>query len=105
MADEKTLVVVKAVRAGSKKRAFPQTFDLAINLKLFDPKKPENKLNEIFALPHGRGKDAKVVIFSDTIKSDDAQVFGGAEIDKLAANKRELRNVTGGADFFCPSRS
>lgn len=100
MANEKTLEAVKAARAGSKKRAFPQTFDLAINLKLFDPKKPENKLNEIFALPNGRGKDAEVVIFSDTIKSQDAKVYGGADIEKLAANKRELRNVTGSADFF-----
>jgi large subunit ribosomal protein L1 len=100
MANEKTLEAAKAVRAGSKKRAFPQTFDLAINLKLFDPKKPENKLNEIFALPHGRGKDAEIVIFSDTIKSADAKVYSGADIEKLAADKRELKNMTGNTDFF-----
>lgn len=100
MANEKTLEAVKAARAASKKRAFPQTFDIAINLKLFDPKKPENKLNEIFALPGGRGKDARIVIFSDTIKSDDARVYSGADIEKLAANKRELKNMTGETDFF-----
>jgi len=100
MANEKTLEAVKAARANSKKRAFPQTFDLAINLKLFDAKKPENKLNEIFPLPHGRGKDAKIAIFSDSIKSEDAQVYGAADIEKLAADKRALRNVTGGTDFF-----
>jgi large subunit ribosomal protein L1 len=100
MANEKTLEVVKAARANSKKRAFPQTFDIAINLKLFDTKKPENRLNEIFALPNGRGKDAKIVIFSDTIKSDDAQVYSGADIERLAASKRELKNMTGDTDFF-----
>jgi len=100
MANEKTLEVVKAARTASKKRAFPQTFDIAINLKLWDAKKPENKLNEIFPLPHGRGNDAKIVIFSDTIKSEDAKVYGGTDIERLAANKRELKNMTGDTDFF-----
>ncbi|MFH1623013.1 MAG: 50S ribosomal protein L1 [Candidatus Aenigmatarchaeota archaeon] len=100
MANEKTLEAVKAARANSKKRSFPQSFDLIVNLRLFDPKKPENKLNEIFKLPHGRGKEAEVVIFSDTIKSADARVYGGADMEKLTTDKRELKNVTGGTNFF-----
>ncbi|MCX6820745.1 MAG: 50S ribosomal protein L1 [Candidatus Aenigmarchaeota archaeon] len=100
MANEKTLEVVKAARAASKKRAFSQTFDIAINLKLWDTKKPENKLNEIFPLPQGRGNDAKIVIFSDTITSEDAKVYSGTDIERLAANKRELKNMTGDTDFF-----
>ncbi len=97
---EKILNKIKELREKSKKRNFVQTFDLIINLKEFDVKKPENKITEDIALPHGRGSEAKVVIFSDSIKDVDAQVLTSADIEKIAKNKREVRRIAKNTDFF-----
>ena len=44
----------------SDKRNFKQSFDLIINLKGLDPKKPEHQVDLFITLPHSRGKKAKV---------------------------------------------
>ncbi len=98
--DEKILNIVKGARSNSKKRKFSQSFDLIVNLKLLNPKKPENRISEIVVLPKGRGKDAKIIIFSDTIKGDDYKVYKSSELGKLVSDKRQLKKITGTADFF-----
>jgi large subunit ribosomal protein L1 len=98
--NEKILKVVKDLRSDVKKRNFPQSFDLVVNLKLFDTKKSENRLNEVVALPHGRGKDANVIIFSDSLKDVGSQTLGAADIEKLSKNKRDVKKLASSADFF-----
>jgi large subunit ribosomal protein L1 len=97
---EEVLQAIKKLQEKSKKRNFLQSFDLIINLKEFDPKKPENKINEILFLPHGRGEDAKIVVFSDTIKEIKAEVLGSSDLENLAKNKRNLRKLIKNTDFF-----
>jgi large subunit ribosomal protein L1 len=97
---EKILEAIKELREKSKKRNFLQTFDLIINLKEFDGKKPENKINEDFVLPHGKGEEAKVVIFSDTIKEAKAEILRSFDLEKLAKDKRSLRKLAKSTDFF-----
>lgn len=76
------------------KRNFDQTVDLIITLRNIDLKKPENRITKEIILPHGRGKDAKVGIFSDKfgIKKD--------EIEKIAKSKREAKKLAKKYDFF-----
>lgn len=97
---EKILSAIKELKEKSKKRNFLQTFDLIINLKEFDVKKPENKFSEDFVLPYGKGKESKVVIFSDMIKTDKCEVLGTEEIQRLAKNKRAAKNLVKKTDFF-----
>lgn len=98
--NENMLKAVKDARQTAKKRNFSQTFDLIVNIKLIDLKKPENRLNEVFALPKGRGKDANVVIFSDSIKDPNLKIYKSADIERLGAEKRDLKNLAREADFF-----
>jgi|WetSurMetagenome_2_1015567.scaffolds.fasta_scaffold185742_2 large subunit ribosomal protein L1 len=100
--NENILKSIKDLRSASaqKKRNFPQSFDLIVNLKLFDTKKAENRLNEVVALPHGRGKDASVIVFSDTFKDGNLKVLGTADIDRLSKSKRELKKLSASTDFF-----
>jgi len=98
--NEKILKTVQDVKQASEKRNFSQTFDLIVNLKELDMKKAESKFDESFALPHGRGKDAHVVIFSDTVKNEDAEVLTSGDIDSLARNKREAKKLAKKADFL-----
>ena len=98
--NENIINAVKEARKNSKNRNFSQSFDIIVNLKLFDTKKPENRLNEILTLPKGRGKDANIVIFSETVKGDDYTLFGPEDIQQLANDKRKLKEMTTETDFF-----
>ncbi len=97
---ENVLKAIKEARDSSKKRNFSQTFDLIVNVKLIDLKKPENRLNEVFTLPKYGGKDSSVAIFSDSIKNPDLKVYKSADIERLGANKRELKKFARDVDFF-----
>jgi large subunit ribosomal protein L1 len=91
---------LKKLHEGSKKRNFSQTFDIIVNLKNINPKKPEGKLNEVFELPNGRGKEASIAVFSDSLKGDGYSVMPGADIEKLGKDKHELKRVVKSTDFF-----
>ncbi len=99
---EKILKAIKELRENSKKRNFVQTFDLIVNLKEIDLKKPENKFVEDLILPNGRGKEAKIVIFSDVIKEEEVNcpVLKSSDIEILAKNKREAKKLARRTDFF-----
>lgn len=92
---------VKKAREASKKRNFTQTFDLIINLQNIDITKPENRIDDFLVLPEGRGKEASITIFSDSVKEmKDCKVLKGSQIETLGKNKRELRKLIRTTDFF-----
>ncbi len=97
---QEVLESIKKVREVSKKRNFVQTFDLIVNIKGIDLKKPENRFSEVIELPYGKGKDVKMVVFSDMAKDIDAMVIKGKEIEKIAKNKREVKKLVKNTDFF-----
>jgi large subunit ribosomal protein L1 len=97
--NQKILEAIKELRKASKKRNFTQSFDLIVNLKEFDVKKPENKIAEEFVLPHGRG-DVKIVVFSDTLKGLDCEILTSKDIENLTKNKRAVRKFIKDVDFF-----
>jgi large subunit ribosomal protein L1 len=98
--NENVLKSVKEAREGTKKRKFSQSFDLIVNLKLIDLKRPENRLNEVFSLPKGRGKEAKITIFSDNLKVEGVTVLKSADIEKLGSDKKGLKRLVKETDFF-----
>ena len=77
-----------------EKRNFDQTVDLIITLRNIDLKKPENRITKEIALPHGRGKDAKIGIFSDKIG------IKKEEIEKMGKNKKDAKKLAKSYDFF-----
>ncbi len=77
-----------------KKRKFDQTVDLIINLKNIDLKKPENRIKKEIELPHGRGKDAKVGIFSEKFG------IGKAKIEEISKDKKKAKKLAKEYDFF-----
>lgn len=98
--DENILSAIKEVRSNSKDRNFTQSFDLIVNLKLLDINKPENKMEESVVLPNGRGKEAKIAIFSDKIKENGYKIYGTDDIDKFANDKRSLRKMAKNTNFL-----
>lgn len=98
--NEKILKTIQDLKQNSQKRNFSQTFDLIVGLREFDAKKTENRIDESFSLPHGRGSDANIVIFSDTVKTDAAEVLTTADVSNLTKNKREAKKLANRADFL-----
>lgn len=96
---EKILAAIKELREKSKKRNFSQSFDLIVNLKEFDVKKPENRIIEEISLPY-KPKDSEIVLFSDSIKNVPCKILTSKEMEKLAKSRRETKKLIHRTDFF-----
>ncbi|MEM7821670.1 MAG: 50S ribosomal protein L1 [Candidatus Aenigmatarchaeota archaeon] len=97
---EKILKAIKELRKNYKKRNFIQSIDLVVSLKDFDIKKSENRFTEDVILPFGRGKEAKIVVFSDSIKELGCEVLTSEDIERYSKNKREAKKLVKNTDFF-----
>jgi large subunit ribosomal protein L1 len=69
---------------------FDETVELAIKLGI-DPKKTDQAVRGSFSLPHGIGKERKVIVFAEGDKAKDAKEAGAAEVggDDLAKRIQE----------------
>ncbi|MHA1873782.1 MAG: 50S ribosomal protein L1 [Candidatus Heimdallarchaeaceae archaeon] len=104
MVDEKIVEAVKKAR-DTKKRNFKQTFDLAINLKNIDLKKPENRFKTEVKLPHGLGKETKIGIIVDSLlpqtnNIENIIVIKKDQLEILGKNKREAKKIVNQCKYF-----
>ena len=88
----------------SEKRKFKQTFDLIINLKGIDIKKPEHQVDVFVTLPHPRGKKVKVCALVGPELEGQAK---GMYDSVIVANdfikykdKKDVKKVANSFDFF-----
>jgi len=95
---------IKEAREKSKKRKFTQSWDISINLRGIDLRKPESRLNLEFVLPEGRGKENKVAVITDSLEAEAKKsadlVIKKSEIDSLVKNKKKLKQIANEYDFF-----
>ncbi len=102
---EKTLAAIKKAREGAAKRNFKQSFDLSINLKNVDLKKPENKVKTEVSLPHPAVKPAKIGIFADMLipkakDLTDIVLIKRDEIDSYSKNKKGAKALANSCTGF-----
>ncbi len=90
---------VKFLRENSEKRQFNQTIDLVINLKNMDAKK--EIVNTAITLPHSKGKEIRVGIFSDDAKGDN--VISSKEIEAMVKNPGDAKRLAKEYDYFIAS--
>ena len=99
--DRKEFVdAIKKARENPKERKFKQSFDLAVNFKNLDTKKPENKIKAEVLLPKGLGKEPVIGIFADSLiphikKIDNVILIKKDEIEGLKANKKQAKVIAG----------
>ncbi|MEM7820439.1 MAG: 50S ribosomal protein L1, partial [Candidatus Aenigmatarchaeota archaeon] len=98
MVEDKIIESIKKAREAAPKRNFKQTFDLAVNLKNIDLKKPENKVKTEVLLPSGTGKIHKIGIIADNLipkaqKLDNIILIHKDELERLGRNKREAKRI------------
>ena len=97
MVDTKIIEAIKKAREGNK-RNFKQSFDLAINLKNIDLKKPENKIKTEIKMPHGIGKETNIGVIVDSLfnQSQDIPnliVLKKENLEAYGKNKKEAKKL------------
>ncbi len=105
MADEKIVKAVAAAREGSKKRNFKQSFDIAINLKNTDMKKPENKIKAEIFLPGMTASKAKIGVFADALlpqakKHEGVIVIRKDELEAYGKDKKAAKALANSCSSF-----
>ena len=106
MEHEKILEAVKQALEKAPERKFPESVEIAINLKNLDMNQPTNRLDEEIILPNGLGRPIKIAVFA---KGDTAQrakaagadyVFDPEEISILGEDKPRAKNLAEEVNFF-----
>jgi len=105
--DRKTInqAISKALEAKGK-RKFTQSMEFIVNFHNIDFTKAENRLNLDVLLPNGKGKETKVIVFADGQVGLDAksagaaEIYGNADIAKLAADKARLGVLAKNSEFI-----
>jgi large subunit ribosomal protein L1 len=97
--------ILKAVKEArkAKKRNFPQTFDIIINLRDLNLKKPDEQVDLYITLPNGLGKTRKVCGLVGPELVDESR----AQLDKTITmvefetlDKKAIKKLTEDFDFF-----
>ncbi len=88
-----------------RKRNFVESVEVAINLRDVDLQNPQKRINAEVALPHGRGRPARVAVFAQgemavISKKVVDTVISPEQIDDLSENKREAKKLADNFDFF-----
>jgi len=104
MVDEKIIEAVKKAR-DAKKRNFKQSFDLAINLKNIDLKKPENRIKIEIKLLHGLGKGTKIGVIVDSLLAqtnniENIVVIKKDQLEGFGKNKKEAKKIANQCKYF-----
>ncbi len=103
---KKIVAAVQQAKKNAKKRKFTQAFDLIINLRNVDLKKPENRINELIELPNQVGKAIKVCVIASGVLAVNAKNAGAdlvlekEALEKLGENKKEAKKLADDYDFF-----
>ncbi len=105
MADAKTVEAIKKAIESAPERKFPETVEVAINLRDIDLSATKNRIDEEVVLPKGRGKPIKVCLFASGQLAFNARDFADLiiapeQIEEYATNKRKGRELAGTYDFF-----
>ncbi len=88
----------------SDKRNFKQSFDLIVNFKGLDLKKPEHQVDLFITLPHSRGKKVKVCalvgpeLYEQAKKIIDSVIL--SDNFTIYKDKKEIKKLANSCDFF-----
>jgi large subunit ribosomal protein L1 len=105
MEEKQIIEKIVELRKSSKKRAFSQTFDLIVNLKNMDLKKPDHKVDLAIALNSNiKPKKLKICAVIDHSITGAEQIYDkviyNEELSKMKGNLEEIRKITHVFDKF-----
>jgi len=104
-AEKKTVETVLKALEAAPLRKFPETVEVAINLRDVDLSVPKNRIDEEVILPKGRGRKIRVCVFASgemALKAKGAAdlIVQPQEIEAFAGDKKKAKEVAQLFDFF-----
>lgn len=105
MADRTAIDVVTETLSKAKERSFPETVEVAINVKDLDLSVPKNRIEDDVPLPNGRGRNVRVALFGTPEMCQKAQgtadvVMAPAQLEELMKDKKAAKKLVEDVDFF-----
>ncbi len=105
MADRSSLEVVNEALAKAPEREFPESVELAVNLKDLDLTVPKNRIEDEIPLPNGRGRPGKVAVFGSPeliqkVRGTADRVILSSEFDTVVKDKKAAKKLVEEVDFF-----
>jgi len=103
---KKILEAIKEAKDKSKKRKFTQSIELIINLRDVDPKKSEEKIQELIELPHPAGKENRICVIASgemALKAKKAKadiVIEKRVLGAMMGDKEKQKDLAKSYDFF-----
>jgi len=100
------LDAINEAKDKSKKRKFAQSVELVINLQDVDPKKQENRIQELIELPYPAGKESKICVIASgemalkAKKAGASMVIGRSDLESLMGDKKRQKELAKTYDFF-----
>jgi len=96
---------IELVKSNSPKRNFKQGYDLIVNLKDLDMKKPDQQVSNWAVLRYGKGKKVKTCALvgpelSATAKENCETVIMHSDFPKYASDKKLVKKLAKEHDFF-----
>jgi large subunit ribosomal protein L1 len=105
VAERTALDAVNEVLGKAPERSFPETVEIAVNLKELDLTIPKNRIEEELPLPNGRGRPVRVALFGSPemcqkVKGVADLVIPSNELDEVVKDKKAAKKLAGTVDFF-----
>lgn len=105
MEAKEVIEALKKARTESKKRNFSQRFDVIVNLKNLDFKKPDNQIDMFVNYHYGLGKEKKICALVGPELKDEAKkvcdlTISVDDFQKYVDNKHEFKKIANEYDFF-----
>ena len=104
MDKEQIQSAIEKAKSISSKRNFKQTFDLVINIKGIDLKKPEHNIDAFITLPHARDRKVKVcALVGAELEEQAKQICDSAILSdnfERHKEKKDIRKMANSFDFF-----
>jgi len=101
MNKDNVLNLIKSVRESSRQRKFNQSFDLIINLKDLNLKKPEENIDLFVALPYSKGKKVRICALINKNLENNAKIFDKfILLDDFPQDAKEIKKLASEYDFF-----
>jgi len=100
------LVAIKEAKDKSKKRKFMQSIELIMSLRDVDPKKTDEKIQELIELPHSAGKENRICVIASgemALKAKKAKadlVLKREELGAIMGDKEKQKELAKSYDFF-----
>ncbi|MBD3312922.1 50S ribosomal protein L1 [Candidatus Woesearchaeota archaeon] len=104
--DENTIKeAIKELKESSKKRNFTQTFDLIVNLKNLDLKKPDNHVDLYVQLHNSKGRKSNIcALVGPELQPEAEKVCDKTvpqhDFKKYAEDKKLIKNLASECHFF-----